>query len=202
MWLWTLSTGAAVTNGVSESEEADDDPTGDAEGDDDGKALTGFVLEFDAARKIAQGLGAHIEQLADVVEVKGKQARLLPVSERAKRLFARHDKADRLAGSHAKDSKKQLGLFAEMEAVEREAFLGDAAIPTIGETTLDRVHQAMILFGMGRSEALRRFVVEDGVGKDERFWKLADSLSKLYPPSASEKRWVDGVLARKKSLGF
>ena len=202
MWLWTLSTGAAVTDSVPESEEADDSPTAEGDGDDDGKALTGFVLEFDAARKIAQGLGAHLEQLADVVEVKGKQARLLPVSERAKRLFARDERADRSVGPHAKDSKKQLGLFAEMEAVQREAFLGDAARPTVGETTLDRVHQAMILFGMGRSEALRRFVVEDGVGKDERFWKLADSLSKLYPPSASEKRWVDGVLARKKSLGF
>jgi putative DNA methylase len=60
----------------------------------------------------------------------------------------------------------------------------------------------MILFGAGRSEALKRSIVEEGVGKDARFWKLADSLSKLYPASAAEKRWVDGVLARKKGLGF
>lgn len=57
-------------------------------------------------------------------------------------------------------------------------------------------------FGAGRSEALKRFVVEEDVGKDARFWKLADSLSKLYPASVAEKRWIDGVLARKKGLGF
>ena len=60
----------------------------------------------------------------------------------------------------------------------------------------------VLLFAAARSEALKRFVVEEGAGKDARFWKLAQSLSALYPASADEKRWVDGVLARKKSLGF
>jgi len=31
---------------------------------------------------------------------------------------------------------------------------------------------------------------------------LAQALSALYPPGTDEKRWVDGVLARKKGLGF
>jgi len=70
-----------------------------------------------------------------------------------------------------------------------------------GATVLDRVHQAMLLFSAGRGEALRRFLVEDGIGKDGRFWKLAQSLSALYPSGTDEKRWVDGVLARKKGLG-
>ncbi len=73
---------------------------------------------------------------------------------------------------------------------------------TSGSTTLDRVHQAMLLFGRGRSEALARFIKEDGAGTDPRFWRLAQSLSALYPKSSDEKRWVDGVLARKKGLGF
>ena len=60
----------------------------------------------------------------------------------------------------------------------------------------------MTLFAAGRSEALKRFVVQDGVGKDGRFWKLGQCLSALYPALSDEKRWVDGVLARKKSLGF
>lgn len=59
----------------------------------------------------------------------------------------------------------------------------------------------MILFA-GRSEALKRFLVDDEVGKDQRFWTLAQALSALYPSSSEEKRWVDGVLARKKNLGF
>jgi putative DNA methylase len=60
----------------------------------------------------------------------------------------------------------------------------------------------MILFGAQRGELLKRFLVEDGVGKDARFWKLAQSLSALYPAGSDEKRWVDGVLARKKGLGL
>ncbi|MEI6786487.1 MAG: hypothetical protein WCQ21_36890, partial [Verrucomicrobiota bacterium] len=67
---------------------------------------------------------------------------------------------------------------------------------------LDRIHQSMILFAAGRSEALKRFLTDDGAGRDTRFWRLAQALSALYPASVEEKRWVDGVLARKKGLGF
>jgi len=74
--------------------------------------------------------------------------------------------------------------------------------PRPGQTALDRVHQGMILFGANRGEALKQFLVDDGVGRDARFWKLAQALSALYPGSTDEKRWVDGVLARKKGLGF
>ena len=31
---------------------------------------------------------------------------------------------------------------------------------------------------------------------------LAQVLSYLYPKTSDEKRWIDGVLARKKGLGF
>jgi len=60
----------------------------------------------------------------------------------------------------------------------------------------------MILFAAGRGDALKRFLVEDGVGRNQRFWKLAQALSALYPAKSDEKRWVDGVLARKKGLGL
>ena len=51
----------------------------------------------------------------------------------------------------------------------------------------------------GRSEALKRFLVEDGVGHNPMYWRLAQSLSALYPSGTDEKRWVDGVLARKRA---
>jgi putative DNA methylase len=60
----------------------------------------------------------------------------------------------------------------------------------------------MLLFAAGRAEALKRFLVEEGAGNEARFWRLAQSLSALYPAGSDEKRWVDGVLARKKGLGF
>ena len=194
MWLWTLSTNAAAARG-------------DDAGDDDGeeraakvKARPGFTLEFDAARKIAQGLGAHLEDLGRVVEIKGDQARLLSVAERTRHLFGK-DQPQRTPARRAK-KVKQLTLFAELEAAEKDAGWGDVGLPPLGETTLDRVHQAMVLFTAGRSEALKRFLVEEGIGRDARFWKLAQSLSALYPTGTDERRWVDGVLARKKGLGF
>jgi putative DNA methylase len=97
---------------------------------------------------------------------------------------------------------RQLGLFEKPGQVTV-----DTGPPTIGEfspaaTMLDRVHQAMLLFGTGRAEALKSLLVEQGIGNDRAFWSLAQSLSALYPTGSQEKRWVDGVLARKKGLGF
>ena len=95
-----------------------------------------------------------------------------------------------------------MGFVADLEEAEESGGWGDTGAPHKGETVLDRVHQSMILFGAGRSEALKRFLVDDGVGRDDRFWRLAQAFSALYPASTDEKRWVDGVLARKKGLGF
>lgn len=94
-------------------------------------------------------------------------------------------------------------LFQTDERVGKsESALGKTDVERIGATVLDRVHQSMLLFAGGRSEALKRFLVEDGAGRDQRFWRLAQALSALYPTGTDEKRWVDGVLARKKGLGF
>jgi adenine-specific DNA methylase len=201
MWLWTLSTGNGQSAaGVSEdeSEEADE------EGGGKKKAGGGYTLEYDTARKIAQGLGAHLETLPSVVAVEGDIARLLPVSDRTAHLFGKAE-ADAPATSRRKKRNNQLklGFMAELDAAEAESGgWGEKSISKVGETTLDRVHQSMILFAAGRSEAMRRFLVEEGVGRDGRFWTLAQALSALYPASSVEKRWVDGVLARKKGMGF
>jgi putative DNA methylase len=223
MWLWTLGAGAGVkaasqkgaAAAVAEG-DADDDEAG-AEDEEEGASgkkpkVSGFTLEFDAARKIAQGLGIHLEKSTSVVEVKGATARLLPVAERVRHLFGKD--ADEIAaagrgGRGGRPKKRQQrGLFEELEEIEAEApgdgngrFGGlEAARP--GATVLDKVHQSMVLFASGRGEALRRFLVDDGAGKDARFWKLAQALSALYPPGTDEKRWVDGVLGRKKGLGL
>ena len=186
MWLWTLNTEAGV-NG--------------SKGADDVIKSTGYILEYDAARKIAQGLGAHLEKLDHLVEIKGAKARLLPVSERMRHLF-------RKEGVEAVDSRSgkaslQTSIF-DMPELEADTAVswGELSTTVVGQTALDRVHQSMLLFAVGRSEALRRFLIEDGVGRDSRYWSLANALSALYPPNTDEKRWVDGVLARKTGLGF
>jgi hypothetical protein len=54
--------------------------------------------------------------------------------------------------------------------------------------------QVLVVIPMGASVNL--------IGKDQRFWSLAQAFSALYAAASDEKRWVDGVLARKKGLGF
>lgn len=202
MWLWTLSTGN-IDNNTSESEPDEEDDETSSKTSKTG----GYTLEFDAARKIAQGLGAHLEQLTRLVEVKGSTARLLPVSERTQYLFGKEEAQTPSKTKGKKGKKKeveQLNLFAVMGIPEEEdnTDWGEKTVPQMGNTTLDRIHQSMILFAAGRSEALKRFLVEEGAGNDQRFWGLAQALSALYPTGTDEKRWVDGVLARKKGLGF
>jgi hypothetical protein len=201
MWLWTLGASAST---AGEPEEVTEDEADDEEGSKAGKT-TGFVLEFDAARKIAQGLGVHLEKASSVVEIKGDTARLLSVAERTKHLFGKEGDDDAGKTRRKKKEPAQRSLFAELEAVEKSAGTsssGKVSALALGATVLDQVHQAMILFGAGRGEAMKRFLTEDSVGKNAVFWKLAQSLSALYPLGGDEKRWVDGVLARKKGLGL
>lgn len=193
MWLWTLGGG-----GPQDVESSDTDE----------RAKTArFDMEFDAARKIAQGLGVHLENSESIVEVKGDKARLLPVSERVRGLFGK-DATEEARNRGRKKKTHQPSLFEELEAIEAEAEsggngrFGGLEGARTGSTVLDTVHQSMILFASNRSEALRRFLVDDGIGRDGRFWKLAQALSALYPSGTDEKRWVDGVLARKKGLGL
>ncbi|MBU9576476.1 DUF1156 domain-containing protein [Burkholderia multivorans] len=196
MWLWTMS-----TSGDGDDAEADEEEHAEDE-EDTPTAKTspkGFLLDFDAARKIAQGLGINLTDISSVVETHGDSARLLPVSERAAYLFGKNDA---LRPSKRSKSTEQLSLFSLLGVDESD----EAAVESLGiqpgKSVLDRVHQALLLFSTGRSEALKRFLVGEGVGRDQGFWSLAQALSALYPSNVDEKRWVDGLLARKKGLGF
>ncbi|MEK6780103.1 MAG: DUF1156 domain-containing protein [Bacteroidota bacterium] len=195
MWLWTLTAGANE-NGNADDEDSDEEETLPS-----GKLTGGFTLEYDTARKIAQGLGANLEDLKSLIEVKGDKARLLPVVERANKLFGATGMQP-----HAVKKKKKVQLSLSFENVETEEDLKfempELKMEQTGKTVLDRVHQAMLLFSTGRTEALKRFLVEDGAGKDDRFWKLAQSLTSLYPKDTEERRWVEAVQTYKKSLGF
>lgn len=212
MWLWTLSTArdrtdleSRVINAMNPDEEETETDADDDEEETGGKKkVKGFVLEYDAARKIAQGLGVNLDAM-EICEVKGETARLLPVKERARQLFG--SPADETATATAATRgrrKVQQSLFGEMEEAITATVSGWhlADESRRGATVLDRLHQAMIFFAAGRGEALRRFLVDEGVGADERFWRLANALSALYPKTSEEKRWVDGILAKKKGLGF
>jgi putative DNA methylase len=196
MWLWTLFAGRSDVNGSDELTDENE------EFDEASNTQKGYDLEYDAARKIAQGLGAHLESLTSLVEIKGETATLLSVAERTRTLFGKDESESPTKLRKKKKVQLQLGFIAELEQAEDAGSWGSKGAPSLGATVLDRVHQSMILFAAGRGEALRRFLVDEGVGRDERFWRLAQVLSFLYPKTSDEKRWIDGVLARKKGLGF
>ena len=195
MWLWTMSANVTDSINIQEDDEEDD------EGNSLNQKISGYILEFDTARKIAQGLGAKLEDLKTMVEIKGDKARLFPVQERVNNLFG-------LAGIQHQPIKKkkkiQLSLAFEMEESEEETIyqMPELKVEQTGKTVLDRLHQAMLLFSTGRTEGLKRFLSEENVGKDDRFWKLAQALNALYPPGTDERRWVEGVQTFKKGLGF
>lgn len=55
---------------------------------------------------------------------------------------------------------------------------------------------------MTTPNALASSLAEEDVGQGQCFWQLAQAFSALHPLGMDEKHWVDGVLARKKGLGF
>ena len=203
MWLWTLTAGKTVTDATNSTDEEGEEDE-EEEGSKKAPIKGGYSLEYDAARKISQGLGASLEDLKTIIEVKGDQARLLPVPERTAHLFGKEQASAPGVAVRAKKKANQMDLFTELtgEPATSEAAWEEKTVSKPGETVLDRVHQAMILFATGRGEALKRFLVDDGVGSEPALWKLAQALSALYPSGSQEKRWVDGVLARKKGLGL
>jgi putative DNA methylase len=81
MWLWTLGGGSGSEDKETKGEEGNDEIEEEDEEKPAAKGKTsGFTLEYDAARKIAQGLGVHLEKSESIVEVAGEKARLLPVA--------------------------------------------------------------------------------------------------------------------------
>jgi putative DNA methylase len=207
MWLWTLSTsetGKTNENGQSNGKttplEVDD--IVDEEEISPKQVIAGFVLEFDAARKIAQGLGANLDKLSSLVEIKGSTARLRSVTERGRFLFDKNVGELQATKPRRNNKLQQLAMFS-LQELEAE-FENGNDVPTfsVGNTMLDRLHQAMLLFAAGRSDALKRFLTEEGVGQDQRFWRLAQAFSSLYPINSEERRWVEGVQGYKKGLGL
>ena len=197
MWLWTLNTNAKGETLKAEGEEEERTRRRTAVARSGGG---GFALEFDAARKIAQGLGAHLEDLASLVAVEGETARLLPVAERADHLFGKDE-------GKATPIRRKRGPQMELFKPAQEADPGGGHLRRNQSREGGRhrprprspKHDSLRRWPQ---RSLETFLVEDGAGNNTRFWTLAQALSALYPASTDEKRWVDGVLARRRDSGF
>jgi len=197
-WLWTMSTGDALNS--EEDEEIGDD---DDDDENEKKIISkGYSIEADTARLLAQGLGSSLIDLSSIIIIKGNKATLIPVLDRTPYLFG----SAGIQNQPTRRKKKEVQLTMSFENVEPDVEsiyeMPELKVEQFGKTVLDRLHQAMLLFSSGRTEALKRFLVEDGAGNDDRFWKLAQSLTSLYPKNSDERRWVEAVQTYKKSLGF
>ena len=195
LFLWTLQSTAPVAENQEQDEEADEEAA--AKG-----ASAGFSLPFDVVRRFAQPMGIDLDSWTDCIIGQEKGVvRLLPVSERARKLFGEEGAASgatRLEESAGRREPLQQELFsdrAEDAALlvrERRPEYG-AGEEGSGDTTLDRIHQAMLLQSSGHANALRSLIgaeQERGPG----FLRLANALSALYPRGCEEKRLLDAML--------
>ena len=206
LFLWTLQSTTPVAenqspapaNAGEQDDEADEEAVAKA-------AATGFALPFDVVRRFAQPMGIDLDTWTDrIIGQEKGVVRLLPVAERAKKLFG-EDGAVAAANYIESDphASLQQTLFPDLQdgapTLVREPrprygeSSDDHLAATLGDTTLDRVHTAMLLQSSGHANALRTLIdAEQDRGPD--FLRLANALSALYPQGCNEKRLLDAML--------
>ena len=205
LFLWTLQS----TTPIAENQSPAPANTGEQDDEADEEAVakaaaTGFALPFDVVRRFAQPMGIDLDTWTDrIIGQEKGTVRLLPVSERAKKLFG-EDGAAAAANYLENDPRTnpQQTLFPDHQdstpTLVREprpqyGESPDDLAATLGDTTLDRVHTAMLLQSSGHANALRTLIdAEQDRGPD--FLRLANALSALYPQGCNEKRLLDAML--------
>ena len=207
---WQRAVSSTAVRGEDDEESLDVD-----DGDDEGSSPSrpkGFTLVFDVVRRFAQPLGIELPKWERrVIETKKGVVRLLPIAERAKRLFGEYGAqamAARLEREATTGQIIQLELFPSIERGAAPAIRGRArgrgkrvgidvseeSLAAAREaTTLDRVHAAMLLQAGGRTNALRALLKAEQERGPE-FLRLANALSALYPKGSEEKRLLDAML--------
>ena len=198
LFLWTLQSTTPVAENQEQDDEADEEAVAKA-------AATGFALPFDVVCRFAQPMGIDLDTWTDRIIGQEKGiVRLVPVAERAKKLFG-EDGAAATANYIETNphTSLQQTLFPDLQdgapTLVREPrprygeSSDDHLAATLGDTTLDRVHTAMLLQSSGHANALRTLIdAEQDRGPD--FLRLANALSALYPQGCNEKRLLDAML--------
>ena len=198
LFLWTLQSTTPVAENQEQDDEADEEAVAKA-------AATGFALPFDVVRRFAQPMGIALDTWTDrIIGQEKGVVRLLPVSERAKKLFG-EDGAAAAANYIERDphASLQQTLFPDLQdgapTLVREPrpqygeSSDDQLAATLGDTTLDRVHTAMLLQSSGHANALRT-LIDAEQDRGPAFLRLANALSALYPQGCNEKRLLDAML--------
>lgn len=192
LFLWTLRVTRLNSNHKKEEPE---ESTADEEPEEEEvkpvKTKGGMSLPFDTFIRITRPLGIHYpEWEGKIIAIEKGVVRLLPILDRQEALFGQ-DLAVSLV--EFKTGPRQRQLFPEAAPVLPDQRRGYGKTRE-RLTTLDRVHQAMLLYAAGRTTTLRAFLEEEG-RKGRRFERLAFSLMALYPEKTPERKWLEGLQA-------
>ena len=202
LFLWTLQSATESPSSRSDAVDADDDA--DAVDAPRRKGGSGYSLPYDMVRLFAQPLGIHLDEWKSrIIRTEKGVVRLLPVKERAERLFGAGG-ADAIADEIESDaSPSTQGRLIPEEPPAGRARARRRARQVDGEpivletredwTTLDRVHVGMLFQATGRSQALRDLIASERERSPD-FLRLANALSALYPRGSEEKRLLDAML--------
>jgi adenine-specific DNA methylase len=199
LFLWTLQT-TKIHDGDGENE--DEDETDDE--DKPKKSKAGLIMPFDTFIRMTRPMGIHYPDLEGrIIEIEKGVVRMLPVYERTEALLGEVAKRPEVTLSLKDVQQMELGFTMPKSAASV------APLPTgrkkggkqmldatarAAFTTLDRLHRAMLLFGLGRSALLRQ-VLEEEQKQGKRLERLALALNALYPEGSDERRLLEGVQA-------
>ena len=191
LFLWTLQ--STVESPVSGADDDDEDDAPRKKGN--------YSLPFDVARLFSQPLGIDLAAWESrIIRTEKGVVRLLPVRERAERLFGQRGSdaiADEIEFAVSQPEQGRLeeeGSGSPSHArVRRESGAPVELEYTEHQTTLDQVHRAMLFQATGRSQALRA-LIDSERKRSPDFLRLANALSALYPRGSEEKRLLDAML--------
>jgi adenine-specific DNA methylase len=193
LFLWTLQvTRINGNNNRSKPEPEEGEAPAEAEEEEEDqpkKTKSGLALPFDTFIRITRPMGIHYPDWEKkIIEIDKGVVRLLPVLERQEALFGEDLNVQMV---ELKKGPGQKSLFADEPLPPPDKRRGPGQTLT-NLTTLDRVHQAMLLYAAGRTNTLKDLLEEEG-RKGKRFERLAFSLMALYPPHTPERKWLEGL---------
>jgi hypothetical protein len=213
LFLWTLQSTKPVGNADKKPEatENDEDEAGDDEDEQKAKkSKAGFSMPFDTFIRITRPMGIHYPALEGrVIDIEKGIVRLLPLRERSEQLLGEAATRPGAVISLEDVQQMELGLVTKRQdeaTLPPKPQRGQKVKPVPGQaqeeatfTALDRIHRAMLLFGLGRSTLLRQ-VLEKELRQSKRFERLALSLNALYPDGSEERRMLEGVQAAMRGI--
>lgn len=205
IWFWVLKAAAPdkPETADADAEELQEEAETDEEEKPAGqKKSAGYVMEYDAVRKLAQGLGADLGKLSrpgSILVIKGNLATLNTIASRESYLLGsqlslfngeqpiyskgKRGKKDPTVTMQAIESR-QMNLFAEplqlkpqeTDQLSLPSLLSSDDRPLLerllssGVTVLDRLHQAMLLFGRAQTALLGPFLIATTMADNPHFW--------------------------------